>query len=158
MSDHEALNTASIQEDIYRFLQLDEKYHNGLRLVSSDNLPNRKEGVKLIKEAARGGNVDAQIRLILLYNEGKVVKQNLLKAYKWVKKAAEQGSAGAQFNLGEIYCMSDSACAEYGVKRDLGQAKEWLEKADAQGFPEAKSLLDTVNEELKGPAGKMKPM
>jgi len=158
LSDHEALNTASIQEDIYRFLQLDEKYHNGLRLVSSDNLPNRKEGVKLIKEAARGGNVDAQIRLILLYNEGKVVKQNLLKAYKWVKKAAEQGSAGAQFNLGEIYCMSDSACAEYGVKRDLGQAKEWLEKADAQGFPEAKSLLDTVNEELKGPAGKMKPM
>ena len=49
------------------------------------------------------------------------------KACEWYQKAAEQGSASAQFNLGVAYY-----CGE-GVTRDLKTAAEWYQKAAEQG-------------------------
>jgi TPR repeat protein len=45
----------------------------------------------------------------------------------WYHKAAEQGHAGAQFNLGLIYDRG------LGVKQDSAQALEWFRKAAGQG-------------------------
>lgn len=43
-------------------------------------------------------------------------------------KAAEQGFARAQYNLGEMYALGD------GVEQSNEKAREWLQKAADQGF------------------------
>ncbi len=55
------------------------------------------------------------------------MKQDYAEAVKWYQKAAEQGHAGAQNNLG--------VCYEYGegVKQDYAEAVKWYQKAAQQG-------------------------
>ena len=42
----------------------------------------------------------------LIYNSGHGVDVNYKKAIKWYEKAAEQGDADAQYNLGLMYYLS----------------------------------------------------
>ena len=55
------------------------------------------------------------------------------KAIEWYEKAAIQGYASAQSNLGAMYQNGQ------GVKQDYLKAKEWFEKAAAQGHVEAQN-------------------
>ena len=57
-------------------------------------------------------------------------------------KAAEQGNADAQHDLGVCYIKGE------GVEEDFEQAKFWLEKAAAQGHSDAQELLSELNEIL----------
>ena len=70
-----------------------------------------------------------------MYYYGKGVAQDNAEALKWYRKAAEQGHASAQYNLGYMY--------EYGigVAKDLHEARKWYQKAAAQGNGYAKSAL-----------------
>ena len=61
-----------------------------------------------------------------MYKEGRGVKQDSAKAAEWFKKAAEQGNAGAQFNLGKMYEVGD------GVEQDSVKAADWYKKAAMQ--------------------------
>lgn len=73
-------------------------------------------------------NKYAQNRIGYYYDHGLVVKQNQLEAYKWFLKAAEQGLAVAQSNVG-MYLKYG-----YGhVKKDTKKANEWFLKAASQG-------------------------
>ena len=54
-------------------------------------------------------------------------KKNYTEAVKWYRKAAEQGHAGAQNNLG--YCYKNG----YGVTKDYAEAVKWYRKAAEQG-------------------------
>ena len=51
-----------------------------------------------------------------MYNHGLGVQKNTKDAYKWYRKAAEAGSATAQFNL--------------GLKPDPQEARRWYDMAD----------------------------
>ncbi len=55
------------------------------------------------------------------------VPQDYAEAAKWFGKAADQGEAKAQFNLGVMY---DNG---YGVSQDYVQAHMWYNLAEAQG-------------------------
>ena len=55
--------------------------------------------------------------------------------FKEYRKAAEQGDANAQYNLGVCYEKGE------GVKKDLSQAVQWYRKAAEQGMPGAQSKL-----------------
>ena len=48
------------------------------------------------------GNVDAQLNLGDIYARGDGVPENLAEAVKWLRRAAEQGHADAQFSLAVI--------------------------------------------------------
>lgn len=50
-------------------------------------------------------------------------------------KAAEQGHDRAQYNIGAFYCNGE------GVARDLQKARQWMEKAAANGNANAKKWL-----------------
>ena len=52
---------------------------------------------------------------------------------------AQNGDAQSQYLLGEAYLEG-----EYGLKKDLTQAKVWLRKAEAQHFVEAGCELATI--------------
>jgi TPR repeat protein len=55
---------------------------------------------KGVLERAEAGSLDAQIMLGDIYGEGIGVKKDEEKSFYWYQKAAEQGDAESQFNLG----------------------------------------------------------
>jgi TPR repeat protein len=63
------------------------------------------------------------------------VEKDYAKAVLWYRKAASQGHASAQNNLGYKYQ------AGQGVDKDDAQAIAWLRKAAEQGSPAAKASL-----------------
>ena len=63
------------------------------------------------------------------------VPRDRAEALKWYRRAAEQGVAEAQFNLGNLYCTGQ------GVPQDLAEARKWYLKAAEQGDAEAQYNL-----------------
>ena len=55
-----------------------------------------------VRRIAEQGNVDAQLNLGDIYARGDGVPENLAEAVKWLRLAAEQGHAEAQFTLDVI--------------------------------------------------------
>ena len=63
-----------------------------------------------------------------MYHHGQGVDVNYEKAFEWWEKAAKQGEAEAQYNLGSMYENG------HGVDQDDSMAMRWYAKAAAQGF------------------------
>jgi TPR repeat protein len=60
--------------------------------------------------------------------------QDRAEAARWYRKAADQGHALAQYNLGLLYANGR------GVAQDKAQARAWMQKA-AAGYENAKKWL-----------------
>jgi TPR repeat protein len=72
-----------------------------------------------------------------MYDFGKgVLKDDKQSAY-WYQKAADQGDAKAQFNLGVKYAFGK------GVLKDYKQSVYWYQKAADQGDAKAQSQNHT---------------
>ncbi len=75
------------------------------------------------------------------YNHhGKGAEYNRYKAAEWFRKAADQGHAKAQFELGIMYDLGDTY-GFGGPKEDHVKAAEWFLKAAKQGYAEAQSYM-----------------
>ena len=70
-----------------------------------------------------------------MYTDGEGVAQDAKQAVTWYRKAAEQGFAEAQHNLGAMYTDGE------GVAQDAKQAVAWCRKAAEQGLPQAQYSL-----------------
>jgi TPR repeat protein len=66
---------------------------------------------------------------------------------KWIRLAADQGNANAQYNLGVMYFQG------IGVSKDVDEGVKWWRRAAAQGDAEAKHNLAVV---ARAGGGKMK--
>lgn len=84
------------------------------------------------KARAEQGDAEAQYNLALMYDMGIGAPQNYTESGKWYGKAAAQGVAEAQFQLGVRYF-------EHGKqsKDNYRIAFSWFFKAANQGMPEA---------------------
>lgn len=81
---------------------------------------------------AEGGDASAQFGVGVIYDEGgDGVAQDFALAAAWYSKAARQGLAEAQFNLGHLYRLGR------GVEADPRQAVAWYLKAATQGLASA---------------------
>ena len=69
-------------------------------------------------------------------------EESLPKNLRWMSKAAEQGDAEAQADLGAAYFYGR------GVPQDRKTAAKWLRKSADQGFARAQNLLGRMY--LKG--------
>jgi len=99
-------------------------YQEGIDAYAQGNFA---VALKKLQPMAEQGNADAQLRLGLMYREGKGVPQDDKQALAWLSKAAEQGQAEAQENLGLSYAKG------LGVERDWVQADKWFSLAAASG-------------------------
>ena len=81
---------------------------------------------------------------MVLLSNGRGVPQDYVEAVKWYRKAAEQGDASAQYNLGVMYYNGQ------GVPQDYIQAHMWLNLSAAQGNKVAVQNRDLI-------ASKMSP-
>ena len=94
------------------------------------------ELIDCITESANGGDVEAQMYLMDLYNLGcGYIEPNHEKFIYWTQRAAENGSAKAMDKLGHIYYYG------YSVEQDDKTALYWLENAATQGEEASAHLL-----------------
>ncbi|EET45191.1 Sel1 repeat protein [Neisseria sicca ATCC 29256] len=66
-----------------------------------------------------------------MYEKGQGVRQDDKQAVYWYRKAAEQGNAKAQYNLGLMYANGK------GARQNLVIAKEWFGKACDNGLQQS---------------------
>ena len=71
------------------------------------------------------------------------MKQDFGEAVRLYRKAADQGFANAQYNLGTMYANGQ------GVKHDFGEAVRWFHKAAEQGHEQAKKDVPRAEEDLR---------
>ena len=74
-----------------------------------------------------------------MYDEGRGVRQDYAKAVQWYRKAAGQGNAVAQYNLGLMYEEGQ------GVSKNRKVAKEWYKKACANGEQQSCDAYRTLD-------------
>jgi len=91
-------------------------------------LPDFKE----TKERAEHGDAEAQYNLAVMYDMGVGAPKNYTESGKWYAKAAGQGIAEAQFQLGVRYYEHAKQAKDNYVK-----AFSWFYKAGLQGMAEA---------------------
>jgi uncharacterized protein len=82
---------------------------------------------------AEAGDVSAQSNLGWLYDG--MISDRLAESAKWYRRAAEQGDATSQNNLGSKYLLGR------GVLKDYGEALLWFRKSAKQGFAPAQGHL-----------------
>ena len=70
-----------------------------------------------------------------MYIHGEGVPEDVAEGLKWYRQAAEQGDAGAQYNLGVMYYYGE------GVPEDDAEAVKWYRKAAEQGYADAQFTL-----------------
>ena len=136
--------------------RLGEMYRDGIGVSKDEN-----KAAQLFEQAAKSGYAPARDNLAALTGTaapqaaqspapsekalgasgflergvGALKANNYAEAAEWFKKAADQGLANAQFNLGVAYLFGN------GVPRDYGQAAEWFRKAADQGYASAQYKL-----------------
>ena len=75
-----------------------------------------------------------------MYAEGQGTARDYGKAVQWYQRAAEQGDAAAQYNLGMVYAQGQ------GVPRDHGKAYFWYNLAAMElGGDAAKRRDESAN-------------
>ncbi len=129
--------------EAYKWYCMAEKNnHKGARerivccFIDPDNLIiDKKEALEICGRCAEDGFRDAQYKLGLLLEQD----SEQVYAFKWFKRAAQQGHPGAQYKIGECY--------EYakGIGKNYSQACYWYEKAAKQGFKVADQALARAN-------------
>lgn len=109
----------------------------GVLVVGWAQLPRRtktgsgtRSGQEALIADAERGDADAQLRLALHHH----ANQDAVQAALWFRKAADQGNAVAQYNVGALYT------AENGHRNDA-RAAQWYRKAADQGLAAAQSEL-----------------
>ena len=134
-------------------------------ILDKHRVRNIKEALKLYKQAADKGHVEAMFTLGKIYETGNGVAKDLKEALKWYEKAdkhghsrakdkidnilkcleesSAKGNADATFTLGEIYETGN------GVAEDLEVALKWYIAADKQGHPRAKSKINDVKRKIE---------
>ncbi len=75
--------------------------------------------IREFQPLAEQGNIDAQVILGHMFEEGYGVDKNLKSAIFWYKNAAEQGDSDAQRFLGEMFAEG------LGVTKDLNKSHYW---------------------------------
>ena len=80
-----------------------------------------------------------------MYTEGSGVPQDFGMAVSWYRKAAEQGLAEAQANLGVMFDEG------LGIRQNLSAAAWWYRRAAEQGIAKAQTNLANMYEAGHGP-------
>lgn len=89
---------------------------------------------------AKQGDAAAQFKLALWYAKD----DDYTKSVEWYKKAANNCSTGAQFNLGLMYEH------EVGVNQNYAEARKWYGKAAHKGDADAQNNLGLMYNDGKG--------
>ena len=91
---------------------------------------------------AENGDVDAQVTLGMMYDNGWYVAENKAEAFKWFLRAAERHDAMSQMHVGWAHVTGEL------VPKDLVKAYMWWALAKAQGDEGAAESLDIIKDDM----------
>jgi TPR repeat protein len=113
----------------------EQKIQTAFESLSADN-------IGVWKKKAQTGDPLAQNLMGLAHKYGTFVRQDHGLSVEWFRKAAEQGFADAQFNLGRIYGPADGLYRKgRAAPEDYAQAVKWLRRAAEQGYAPAQTKV-----------------
>lgn len=117
-----------------------------LKVVEADDKKTQYDSVFAMQNYVVDNDPDKQVFLGNMYyfGDGISTGQNYDKAFELYEKAAQQGNAEAQYNLGVMYYSGDGAIQNYM------QARKWFEKAAIQNYADAQFSLGVINEDGEG--------
>lgn len=95
-----------------------------------------EKAMKLFLFAAEAGNVESQYALSEIFLAGRYIEQDVDQALKWLFKAANQGCARAQHELGVCYSKEGM-----GLVVDDVQSVFWHRKAAEQNYAASQYAL-----------------
>lgn len=98
-----------------------------------------------ITALAEQGNAEAQYNLAMMLFNGELVLFGIDEAVDWLRKAAEQGHAGAQYMMGNAYYFGYEP-----LLQDYQQAVVWYRKAADHCHYPAQSELGKLYAEGEG--------
>ena len=96
----------------------------------------QRDAVEGLRAKAVHGDAEAQFCLSKCYMGGNGVTRDIEEGMKWLRKAAEQGFAEAQYSLGCYYLDGEG-----GLEKNPEEAVRWWQKAAAQGHQDSKKML-----------------
>jgi Domain of unknown function (DUF4062)/Sel1 repeat len=99
---------------------------------------------KVILRKAVNGSASDQFLAGQIYEDGKIVRRNDSIAFRWYRKAAEQGWPEAQYKTALMYRKGQ------GTARSSFQAARWFKAAADQGFSKAQVKLGQLYQTGKG--------
>lgn len=132
----EALSEFSQQADTGMFLD-DE----ALALLATSNY---NQGVEMLRNLGKDGNIHAQKHLGKMYSEGNRVQEDQVEASKWYSMAAYQGLPNAQLRLGILYRDG------IGVSQNDKLSVKWYTEAANRNDNEAQVHLGWMYEMGRG--------
>jgi TPR repeat protein len=91
-----------------------------------------------IEQRALDGSQKAQMKLAGLYLNGVGIEQNVEKAIRWYRVAANNHVSYAQYKLAWIYLEGKL------VEQDFKRSKKWFEQAASLGYIDAQLDLSTL--------------
>jgi TPR repeat protein len=100
-------------------------------------------GLKWLEKAAAQDFAESLIYLGLLYRHGRHVVQEEERACRYFRRAAELGSAGGQFQLGEMLMFGR------GTAQDQLRALDMLDQSCEQGFEPALRIRAHLDEFMR---------
>lgn len=92
--------------------------------------------IKLWLPLARRGHAEAQYNLAVVYADGSSLQRDLVKAAVWFRRAAVQGDAEAQFDLGVMYGTISAP--------DIVNAYVWMRLAASGGHQDAVTAVSGI--------------
>lgn len=110
-----------------------------LLMIFYSGFPARADELSDLRDEAKSGDAIAQYNLGVFYDnkegKGRGKARDSQQAMSWYTKAAEQGHANAQFNLGRMYVTGK------GVTQDAELGVSWQLKAAEQGLASAQFVI-----------------
>ena len=116
-----------------------------LYIAGRAGAPAPAEAARFFEQAAAANLPQAQLNLARMLQRGMGVERNLERAQTLTRQAAEAGFAPAQYDLGKM--LEGAVDAK---KPNFAEPRKWLEKAAAQGFPDAYHALVRYHDEGMG--------
>jgi TPR repeat protein len=120
--------------------------------AAKDDAEDQKNNIplqSLLHKAKKENLAAAQSQLGSVYYAGALgVEQDYEQAFHWFERAAEQGFARAQFNLGLCYERGEEELSGMGQTRDREKALEWYAKAAKQGLLQAEVNAGILHAEM----------
>lgn len=117
-----------------------------LQIVKADEKKTQYDSAFAMQKYVVDDDPNKQVFLGNMYyfGDGISVGQDYDKAFELYEKAAQQGNAEAQHNLGAMYYSGES------VHQDYIKARQWLEKAANQNYADAQFSLGVIYQDGEG--------
>ena len=139
-ADYYAVNESSLSPSSLHNLSV--LYEQGLGGLGKD----LSKAHELLSSAAHGGDMDAQQRFGMKFEDGKYLEQDISKAKHWYTKAAKQGHFYASYKLG---MLASSGLYVEGDQRNLVFAKLAMNLILESPFQAIDDLVNISKKRLK---------